>query len=148
MLSLNYSSANRHLIRSAPLAHCAVTGCLLFRICQRTSMSHRGHREWGGDSLLKNDHGVQDMPVQKMYRIDFLVAARPGHPSTGQIRRPPLDRKDMRYACGSSPVAKVFQIHFYSSAHPYCVVLCPANNPAAISCLNSLHCTRPFCRSR
>ena len=50
--------------------------------------------------------------VSRTYRcikcncITVLVAARPGHPFTRQLREPPLSGKAMRYVCGYSPMAE------------------------------------------
>ena len=57
---------------------------------------------------------------RKWTRIAVLFAARPGHPSTGQLRGPPLEGKAMRYVRGSSPVAEVVQLHLSSAARPCC----------------------------
>ena len=147
MLSFNSSSANRRLFCSDPLVHCALEGCLTFRIRQGTSMSHQGHHGWGRFTSAKMTMVSRTCRCQKCTRIAVLVAASPGHPSIGQLYGPPLAGKSMQYVRVSSPVAEVFQLLLYSAAHPCCVILCPAKYPAAISSLHSLHCTRPFCRS-
>ena len=148
MISLNSSSANRQLFCSAPLAHCAVAGCLTFSVQQGTSMPHQGHRGWGRFPSPKMTTVSRTCRCRKCTCIAVLIAARPGHPSTGQLRRPSLSGKAMRYACGSFPVAKVFHIRLYSAARLCCVILCPAKDPSVISYPHSLHCTRTFCCSR
>ena len=147
MLSLNSSSANRRLFRSALLLYCAVEGCLLFSVLQGTSMLHRGHRGWGGGSSSKMTMVSRTCRYIKCTRIAILVTALPGHLSNGQICGSPLAGNYMQYVRVSSPMAEVFQIHISSAALPCCVILFPANDPATISSPHSLHCIRPFCRS-
>ena len=69
-------------------------------------MSHRGHRGWGRFPSSKITTVSRTFWCRKWTRIAVLVAARPGHPSTGQLRGPPLVGKAMQYFCGSSPVVK------------------------------------------
>ena len=91
MLSLNYSSANLRLFCSAPLAHCAVAGCLLNSVCHSNSMSHLGHHGWVVFPSSKMTTVSSTCRCMKCTRIAVLVAARPGNPSTGQLRGPPMD---------------------------------------------------------
>ena len=86
--------------------------------------------------------------MKKCIRISVLIPACPGQPSTGQLRGPPLVGKAIRYVCGSPPVAEASQLHRSSASCPCCVTLWCVNYPAAISFLDSLHCTRSLCRSR
>ena len=148
MLSLNSTSANRRLYRSTPLAHCAVAGCLLFSIHQGNSMSHRGYRGWGRFPYSKMTTVSRKFRCIKCTSISVLVDACTGHPSTGQLRGPPLDGKSMRYVRGSSPVAEAFELSISSAARTCCVILFPAKYPAAISSSHSLNCTRTLCRYR
>ena len=115
MLSLNSSSANRRLFHSAPLAHCAVSGCLLFIVRQGTSMSHRGNHGWGVFTSSKMTTLSRTCRCKKWTRIAVLVVACPGHTSTGQIRGPPLSGNAMRYIRGSFPIGQGF---------PYPSLLC------------------------
>ena len=85
MISLNSSSANRRLFHSAPLLHCAVEVCLPFSVLQETSMLHRGHRRWGRFPSSKMTTVSRTCRCIKCTHIAFLVAARPGHPSIGQL---------------------------------------------------------------
>ena len=82
LLSLNYSSANRLLFRSTPLAHCAVSGCLTFSVLQGTSMSHQGHQGWGRFLYSKMTTVSMTLQCRKCTRIAVLVSSCPGHHST------------------------------------------------------------------
>ena len=115
---------------------------------QGTIISHWGHLGWGRFLYSKMTTVSRTYRCRKCTNISVLVAARPGHPSNGQLRRPPLAGKAMWYVRGSSPVAKVFQLRLYSADCLCCVILCPTKDPGAISSPNFLHCTRPFYRSR
>ena len=148
MLSFNSASASRRLFRSAPLAHCAVSGCLPFSLRQGTRMSHWGHRGWGRFPSSKIATVSRTCRCIKLTYIAVLVATRPGHPSTGQLLGPPLAGKAMQYVRGSSPVSEVLQLRLSSTDRPCCAILCPAKDPAAISSLYSLQWNLPFCRSR
>ena len=96
-------------------------------------MLHRGHRGRGMFPSSKMTTVSRTCRCRKCTRISVLVAARPGHPSTGQICGPPLDGKAMDYVCGSSPVDEVFQLRLSSAACPCCFILWPINDPSAIS---------------
>ena len=111
-------------------------------------MLHWGHRGWGVFPSFKMTTVSRTCRCIKCTHISVLVAARPGNPSTGQLHGPPLAGKAMQYIRGSCPVAEVFQLHLSSAACLCCVILCPTNDPTAISSPHSLDCIRPFCLSR
>ena len=134
------------MLCSAPLNHCAVAGCLPFRLHQGTSMLHWGHRGSGMFPSSKMTTASRTCQFIKCTCIVVLFSTRPGHPSTWQIHRRPLVGKDVRYVHGSSPMSDVFQIHISSPAFPWCVILFLTNDPSTISSPYSLHCTRPLWR--
>ena len=105
MLSLNYFSDNRCLFHSATLAHRVVAVFRLSSVGHGTSISHWGHCGWGVFPSFKMTTVFRKFRRRKYTRIAVLVTARPGHPSTGQLRGPPLAGKAMQYVRGYSPVA-------------------------------------------
>ena len=52
-------------------------------------MSHWGHRGWGRFTSSKMTTVSRTCRCRKCTRINVLITARPGHPSTGQLRGPP-----------------------------------------------------------
>ena len=146
MLSLNSASAIRRLFLSAHFLHIVVAWCLPF--IYGTSMSHREHLGWGSFPSSKMITISRTYQLQKCIRIAVLVPDRPGKPSTGQLRGPPLVGKAIQYARSLPPMDEASQLHHSTFVCPFCVILWDANDPAAISFPHSLHCTCYFCRSR
>ena len=118
-LSLISDSASLRLFRSAPLAHWAVAGCLPFRSLQGTRMSHRLHHGWGRFTSYRMTTVSRTCRCRKCTRIDVLVAARPGHPSTGHLRGPLLAGNVNRNVCGPPTAAGVPQIRRVSATLPW-----------------------------
>ena len=96
VLSISSAFASLRHFCSAPLAPCAVSGCLLSSVLQGTIMSYQGHRGWGTFLSSKMTTVSRTYWCRKWTRITVLVAARPGNPSTGQLREPPLAGNAMR----------------------------------------------------
>ena len=133
VLSLISSSDSRLLFRFDPLAHCAVAGCCLFILRRETSMLHRWHRGWRRFPSSKMTTVSSTSQCRKWTHITVLVAAWPGHPSTGQLYGPPLAGKSMQYMRSSSLMDEVFQLRLASAALPCCVILCPAKDTVVTS---------------
>ena len=131
-----------------PLSHWAVARCLPFRSRQGTSIFQWGHCGWSSFPPSKTTTVSRTCRWKNCTRIAVLVAARPGHPSTGQFRGPPTVRKSIVYIRGSSPGDMAAQLRILYAALPFCVCMCPAINPSAISSSHSLHCTCPLCLFR
>ena len=70
-------------------------------------MLHWGRFGWGRFPPFKMTTVSRAFRCRKWTCITILVAACPGHPSTGKLCRPPLDGNAMRYVRVSSPVAEV-----------------------------------------
>ena len=76
--------------------------------------------------------------------IAVLVAARSGHPSTGQFRGPPAVENSIMYVRGSLPVAMAYHHHLPSASLPCCVFMFTDNNPSTISSLHYLRWIQPL----
>ena len=87
-LSCRSSSTRRLRFLSAPLAHWEVARCLLFRENQGIRMFQWGHRGWGMLPSSKLTTVSRTCWWKKCTCIAVFVDARPGHPSTGQLRGP------------------------------------------------------------
>ena len=114
-LSLVSASASRRLFCSAPLAHWAVAGCLPFRALWGTSMLHRAHRGWGSFPSSIMTTVSRTCRYRNCTRIAVLVDARPRHPSTGQLYRPPFARNDIWKVRGPAPTAGVLHLRRVST---------------------------------
>ena len=147
MLSCSSDSAIRRLFRSAPFRHIAMSWCFPLRARHGTSMSHHEHLGCGRFPSSKMITMSRTCRLQKCILIAVRVPALPGQPSTGQLLRPTLVGKVIRYVRGSPPVAEASQLQCSSFAFPCCVIRWDDSDPAAISLPHSPHSTRSFCRS-
>ena len=69
--------------------------------------------------------------------IAVHVAARPGHPSTRKLCRPPLAGKAMRYVHVSSPVVEVVQLHLSSAVNWNVIHMSP--KPTTFKAFEEIH---------
>ena len=104
MLYRNSAPDNRRLFCSAPLAHCAVVGCLHFSVLKGISIFYLGHRGWGRFPSSKMTTVSRTCRCRKWTHIASLSSLVLGIPppgsSTGLLSTGRLCNTSAALPCG------------------------------------------------
>ena len=148
VIAFSSSAARFCRFRSAPFLHFAVRRFIPFKDLHGTSMSQRGHSGWRRFPSSSVTMVSRTCRCQKCTRMAVSVAARPLHPSTGQVPSPAFSGNAIRNILGSLPPPPLLSFFPIPPLTTLCWFWrCAASDPLSKYFLNSGHCNHFYCLS-